>query len=334
MGDDLMTVLSADAEATDANAPSLSDRELRDLYEALVLTRAVDEHVARLQRAGKVGIWAPSAEAAAVSVGAASALSADDWLYPSHRDVGGFLARGGGLRQLLAQFLGTAGDVTRGRQVAGHPSLPGGRFVPSSAALGTQVQHAAGTALAMKIRGRAAVALALCGGAAADQAAFCVGLETAVRHRAPLVVVCRTGDDHAVARRAGGHGLEAARVDGGDVLAVLKATAAARDRALAGDGPALVEARVAPAARQEDAPDALDRLQPYLEHRGLLDPGRAAEARERADRRVAEAVEAESAQPRPPVESLLEDVLAADNWLLDEAREHLAGGDSDDERGR
>lgn len=337
MGDELMTVLSADAEATEANAPPLGDRELRELYEALVLTRAVDEHVERLQRAGKVGIWAPSAEAAPVAIGVASALTNDDWLYPSHRDLGAFLVRGGGIGQLVAQVLGTVHDVTLGRQVAGHPTLPDGLFVPPSAALATQVQQAAGTAMAMKIRGREAVSVALCGAGAVDQPAFHAGLETAARHGAPLVVVCRSaGEDRGGVRRARAHGLFAFLVDGADVLAVLKATAEARERALAGEGPSLVEAVTVPAVQGQDTPDALSRLQPFLEHRGLLDPGRIAEARERADRKVAEAVEAEAAEPRPPLDSFLDGLTATRSWMLEEAREALAGhtAGTDDDRGR
>ncbi len=316
---ELLTVLADDVEAIERNVGDLSDADLTALYESLVVTRVVDERCARLQQSGRIGFWAPSGASAAVSAGAARAFEDGDWLYPSYRDVGAFLVRGGSIEQLFAQVLASRDDLARGRQLPGHATLPAGRFVSVSGPLATQIQHAVGTALAMKLRHDPHTVLALFGAAATDQASFQIGLSTAERHAAPVVFVCRCPST-SLAPLAMAHGVKPVSVDGTDMLAVYTAARSAREAALAGAGPTLIEA-VVPAGTATLKPAA--RLRPYLEHRGVWDAGREDEFSRRCEERGEAAIaSAESVGP-PTADTMFDDVWAERPWMLQEQSRKL-----------
>jgi TPP-dependent pyruvate/acetoin dehydrogenase alpha subunit len=316
---ELLTILADDVEDTERNVGDLLDADLTALYESLVVTRIVDERCARLQQSGRIGFWAPSGTSAAVSAGAARAFEDGDWLYPSYRDIGAFLVRGGSIEQLFTQVLSSRDDLARGRQLPGHATLPAGRFVSVSGPLATQIQHAAGTALAMKLRNDAHAVLALFGAAATDQAAFQIGLSTAARHAAPVVFVCRC-PGVSLAPIVKANGVAPVSVDGTDILAVYMAARSAREAAVAGAGPTLIEA-VVPKGTEALEPAA--RLRPYLEHRGVWDAGREEEFGRRCEERVAAAVAlAESAGP-PPADTMFDDVWATRPWMLQEQSRKL-----------
>ncbi len=316
---ELLTVLADDVEAIERNVEDLSDADLTALYESLVLARIVDERCARLQQAGRIGFWAPSGNSAAVSAGAARAFQDGDWLYPSYRDVAAFLVRGGSIEQLFAQILSSREDLGRGRQLPGHATLPSGRFVSVSGPLATQIQHAAGTAMAMKLQHDPHAVLALFGVAATDQAAFQVALSTAARHTAPAVFVCRCASA-SLAPIAVAYGIMAVSVDGTDMLAVYTAARTARRAAVGGEGPTLIEAVVPDGTTAEEP---AGRLRPYLEYRGVWDAGREEEFGRNCDERVAAAVAAAENAGPPPADAMFDDVWAERPWMLQEQSRKL-----------
>ena len=123
----------------DAQDPAL----LVALYRALVRTRSFDAKAVSLQRTGRLGTYASSIGQEAVSVGAASAMRADDVLLPSFREHGAQLWRG---VTPLELFLYWGGDE-RGSDFAG----PGQDF-PICVPVGSHAPHAVGVALAFKLR--------------------------------------------------------------------------------------------------------------------------------------------------------------------------------------
>lgn len=317
MTGDVLRVLGGDAEKMEHATADLRDRDLVAIYEALALSRAVDEAAATLQQGGQLRFWVPFGAAAAVAVGAGRALREDDWLFPGFRDGAAFLVRGGSVEKLMAQLLGSADDMTRARQLPGRPSLPGGRYVAPSDTPGNPLLLAAGAALAMSLGGADTVAAGSCGGAAVGLSPFHTALESAARHRSPAIFLVRTRAAGA-AERATACGLRTRQVDGGDVLAVFTAVAAARQAAVAGEGATLIEARLA-----DDSADPAAALRPLLEHRGSWDPGREEELRQRCTARVGAAVEAALAVGPPPWESIFDDVYRRPAWRQQEDLELL-----------
>lgn len=321
MADEPLSVLSEDVERVEEEAPELEDRVLSELIETLTLMRVLDDRLAELRDRGELGLWVPAGEAAAPAAALASTLRPGDWLYPSFRDAAAYLLRGGSLRHLVAQAIGTASDPQHGRQLAGQPCLDEGRYVPPSASASAGLLRAAGTAVAIRLSGADSVAAAICGPASVEQAGFWMALQSARRHGAPLVVLCRCPEEGGLdpTRRARAVGVEGLRVAGGDLLALVQAGRQARESARDGH-PILVEAVMA------ESVDPVARLRPYLERRGLSDPGRDSELAERARQRVDEAIEVASTEETPAPGRAFEDIAAENPWSVREQRESLLGG--------
>ncbi len=117
--------------------------ELIALYRAMVLTRTFDARAVALQRTGRLGTYAVSLGQEAVSIGAASAMQADDVLVPSYRESGGALWRGVRMEEVLLYW----GGDERGSDFAG----PREDF-PYCVPVGSHAAHAAGVAYAFKLR--------------------------------------------------------------------------------------------------------------------------------------------------------------------------------------
>jgi 2-oxoisovalerate dehydrogenase E1 component alpha subunit len=194
--------------------------------------------------------------------------------------------------------------------------------VAPSGATGTQIQHAAGVALAMRLRGDEQVAVAIFGPDAVGQGAFHTGLADAVRHRVPAIFLCRTlGTEYPpVAERGEGYGLKTELVDGTDCLAVGNAVTTARALAIEGGGPTLIEAVVAGGEHEQDA---AGRLRAFVEYRGLWEAEREEAFVRRCQDRVLDALEtAEGAGPATG-EDVLQDVWAEQPWMLQEQAARL-----------
>jgi len=153
-----------------------------------------------------------------------------------------------------------------------------------------------------------------------------------------------------MAQKAVAYGIEAERVDGNDLLAVLDATRRARARAASGGGPTLLELvtyRLGAHTTSDDPSvyrpedlvepwrrkDPLLRLRRHLARLGLLSDEDHARLRDEVREEIrAAVVEAEAMPPRPPIESLFEDVYAApgrqQREQLAELREAMRGGGS------
>ena len=322
MGRQLLSLLGGDPEQTDSSKLLLDDAALRALYETLVLTRVFERTCVDLHQSGELGFYVPALPAAASSAGVAIALHEADWLFPSYRDTAAFFARGGQLDDLLAQLLGVEGDPVRGRQLPGHGGIADGGFVPPSGIVGANIPQAAGVARAMQLRRDTAVAVAVFGHGATEQGSFLTGLSSAVRHQAPAIFICRTGGTErpTVLQRASGMGVETALVDGTDALAIVQTVATARQRALDGAGPTVVEAVIEAEAAERDP---IGRFRAFVEYRGLWDAQREEDFIARSETRVIDALE--EVRSRPPVagDAILQDVWADEPWMLQEQRARL-----------
>ena len=134
--------------------------QLRDLYTALVRTRAFDAKAIALQRTGRLGTYASSLGQEAVGVGVASAMHNDDVLVPSFREHGAQLWRGVSPVEL---FLYWGGDE-RGSDFAG----PREDF-PISVPIGSHAPHAAGVAMAFRLRREARAVVCIFGDGATSK---------------------------------------------------------------------------------------------------------------------------------------------------------------------
>src|SRR3989440_8433781 len=148
------------AGATDAAAEHLTLEDRIWLLRAMLLMRGLEERAMTLYRQGKVpGSFYDGYGQEAVSAGAAFAMGPQDRLCILHRDLAAHLIRGVTPARILAQYLGRATGVTRGRDGNVHFGDPRLGCVGMISMLPDMMLVATGMAMAFKLRGerRAAV---------------------------------------------------------------------------------------------------------------------------------------------------------------------------------
>ena len=236
---------------------TLTREQQLELYYFMRLNRALEERLELLVRQNQVvgGLYRSLGQEA-TSVGSAYALEPGDWIAPMVRNIGSLLVRGFKPRDILTQNMGRANSPTRGRDSASHFGDLGPQHVVSPISmLGDLIPVMTGVAMGARILGQKRVAMTWIGDGGSSTGAFHEGLNFAAVQRAPLVLVLENNQwaySTPVARqfplrdladRARAYGITSTIVDGNDVLAVYRAAKQAADRARAGEGPVLIEAK-------------------------------------------------------------------------------------------
>jgi len=236
----------------DLDALGLDVAGLRRLYAFMALGRAFEERIAELYRQGLVpgsAFFGRGNEG--LSVGAASALDAEDTMVPMHRNLPAHLVRGQDLNELMAHYLGRVDGINRGRDL--HYGNRKHNIIQLISHIGTMIPIACGAAWTAKYRSDGSAALVVCGDGATSTGDFHQGLNLAAVHRLPLVVIiennlwayktptrmqyaCKT-----LALRAIAYGIPGYLIDGTDVAACYEVCREALERARAGEGPILIE---------------------------------------------------------------------------------------------
>ena len=220
----------------------------------MLLMRGIEERAMNLYRQGKVpGSFYDGFGQEAVSVGAAFAMAAEDRLCILHRDLGAHLVRGVTPARIFGQYMGRAGGVTGGRD--GNVHFGDWRLgcVGMVSMLPDMMLVATGMAMAFRIRGEQRAALTWFGDGSTSRGDFHEAMNWASVQRLPVVFVLENNQyaystplDQQFAvdpvERAAAYGFPGVTVDGNDVEAMFEATRVARERAVAGDGPTLIEA--------------------------------------------------------------------------------------------
>jgi len=224
------------------------------LLRFMLLMRAIEERAMSLYRQGRVpGSFYDGFGQEAVSAGAAFAMGPADRLCVLHRDLAAHLVRGVTPVRIFAQYMGRAGGVTEGREGNVHFGDRALDCVGMVSMLPDMMLVAAGMAMAFRMRGEARCALTWVGDGATSRGDFHEAMNWSAVQRLPVIFVLENNQyaystplslQFAVdpVERARTYGFPGERVDGNDVEAVFEATRRARERALAGSGPTLIEA--------------------------------------------------------------------------------------------
>jgi len=241
------------AGAADASAHlTLEDRI--ELLRAMLMMRGIEAKAMSLYRQGKIpGSFYDGYGQEAVSAGAAFAMAPEDRLCILHRDLAAHLIRGVAPARIFAQYMGRATGVTRGRE--GNVHFGDWRLgcVGMVSMLPDMMLVATGMAMAFKLRGEQRCALTWFGDGSTSRGDFHEAMNWAGVQRLPVIFVLENNQyaystplDKQFAvdpvARAAAYGFLGVTVDGNDVEAVFEATRQARERALAGEGPTLIEA--------------------------------------------------------------------------------------------
>ena len=325
---------------TSHEALGLDPDDLLRIHRFMVTARQCDESAFRLNRQGKAPFVVPVSGHEGCQVGTAWALrpGQDIWL-PYYRDLAVVLVAGMTPYEIFLGLFAKADDPTSGgRQMPSHWGSRRLNIISHSSPIATQIPHAAGVAWAARYRGEDAVAACWFGEGATSAGAWHEGLNFAGVHKLPVIFICENNQYaisvsqkqqmaiENVADRAEGYGFPGVVVSGNDVLACYAAMKTAVDRARAGEGPTLIEAktyRFFPHTSDDDDRsyrtreevqaakdhDPIREFETYLAQHGILDDAALeqirAEVKTDVDRQIDEAWNA----PDPEPETLLRHVF-------------------------
>ena len=337
-------ILEADGRLVGEPPAGLGDAELHAMLRLMLLGRRIDSKAISLQRRGKLGTYAPLSGQEAASVGSVFAIDrATDWVVPQYREQLAMLHMGLKLSTYLLQRMG---------HPAGAEIPADANLYPQQVALAAHLPHAVGLAWGFQLTGNGAMVLTYFGDGATSEGDFHEACNLAGVRRAPLVLVCQNNGwaistpwsiqsaSETIAARAEGYGMPGVLVDGNDVLAMYEVTRQARARALAGDGPTLIEALTTRLGAHTTADDptryvtpeqmeaarALDpiaRFQAWLRATSRWDDEADALAVKWCDGEIDRAVEEFDATPKPRHGAFFDDVYADEPQRLRRQRERF-----------
>ncbi|MBI2574132.1 MAG: thiamine pyrophosphate-dependent dehydrogenase E1 component subunit alpha, partial [Candidatus Wildermuthbacteria bacterium] len=105
----------------------------------------------------------------AVAAGVCAVLSLKDVVFGNHRSHGHYLAKGGGMRELVAEIYGKATGCSRGRGGSMHVTAPEAGFLGSVPIVAGTVALAMGAALSFSMKKEKRVAVSFFGDGATGE---------------------------------------------------------------------------------------------------------------------------------------------------------------------
>jgi len=251
----------------DLEETSVDANEALALYRDVVRARTFDERALSLQRQGWMSSYPPFKGQEASQVGAAHAMSPEDWLFPTYRSNALQFARGVPMSDVLLFRRGYA-------EFHSDHDVP---VFPQAVPIATQIPHATGVGMAVNFRSADSAdhievvktdhadstdrieavktdhaVLCYFGDGATSEGDFHEGLNFAGVFDAPVVFFCENNGwaismsersqtaSATIAQKADAYGFDGVRVDGNDPIAVSETVAEALETARDG-APVLVE---------------------------------------------------------------------------------------------
>jgi pyruvate dehydrogenase E1 component alpha subunit len=210
----------------------------------------------------------------AVAVGACTALRDEDYITGNHRSHGHPISKGGDVRRAMAELLGKATGYCKGKGGSMHLADFEIGILGESGIVASALPVAVGAALGSKMQNNDRVVISFFGDGASNQGACHEAMNMASIWKLPVIFLCENNqyavttsyrDTVAVENisdRAVAYSMPGVLVDGQDVMAMHEATVVAVQRARAGEGPSLIEAKT---YRYEDHSEGLNRIlrEPY-----------------------------------------------------------------------
>lgn len=338
-----LEILDQEGNADDKEMPLLKDAELVALMESMLRMRLSDQKALNLQRQGRLNTYGSVRGQEACQAGLAAALDRSDWLVPSFREHAIMAAMGIPLRSVYALWKGDErGNV--------HPE--GVNCLPPAIPVASQLLHANGLGMALKMKKRKEIAVGFAGDGASSQGDFHEALNFAgvfgsrtlffIQNNGWAISVpfhkqTRAG---SIAQKGLAYGVPSMQVDGNDVLAVFKASKEAVEHVRSGKGPFLLECLTYRMENHTTADDhtkyrdreevelwakrdPIDRMRKYLVSRGLWSEEKEKEFTKSAAEWIESEVGALEAIEPASVTDVVDFVYSDLPWHLKEERETL-----------
>lgn len=317
------------------------DAEMMRMFGAMLRARVFDAKAINLQRTGKLGTYAPCLGQEACHIGVGAALRPEDCAAIVYREIGTLFWRGARMTDVLLYW----GGDERGNDFA----IPRHDF-PWCVPIATQTLHAAGAAMAFKIRKEPRCALAFIGDGGTSEGTFYEALNVSGARQLPIVFIIVNNKwaisvpieqqtaAQTLAQKAIAAGIPGIQVDGNDVIAVRELTQRALARARSGGGPTVIEAlsyrlsdhttaddatRYRPQGELEEAwkLEPLIRLRKFLTARGVLDEAREQAMKNEYAREVEAAVQEYLNTPKQTTDAMFDHLFANQPRYVAEQKE-------------
>lgn len=203
------------------------------VYRSLYRIRCTEEEIAKVYPTDR--IKSPihlSIGQEAISVGVCEALQHDDIVFGTYRGHALYLAKGGDLKEMIAELYGKVGGCAGGKAGSMHLIDIDAGFMGTSAIVGTTIPQAVGYAYALKLRGKNAVVVSVFGDGAVDEGSFHESMNFAALKGVPIIFICENNfyaiHSHYLSRQARdnicervrAYGMPAERIRDNDVLRI------------------------------------------------------------------------------------------------------------------
>ncbi len=324
--------LDSEGKLTQKKLPKFAEdrNQLIKMYRMMSFVRVFDTKSIALQRTGQLGTYASCLGHEATHVGIGAAMQPNDVFFPMYREYGAQFWRGVKPHEVLLFW----GGDERGNVFSG-PTEDFAWAVP----IATQFHHAAGAALAFKLRGEKRAAVSVIGDGGTSQGDFYESLNAAGAYQLPAVFVVSNNKwaisvplaaqtaCETLAQKAIAGGFEGIQVDGNDIIAVRDTMEYALHKARSGKGPTLIEALTYRLSDHTTADDAtryrdkaeveearkkepLIRMRKYLTDIGAWDKKKEEQLLEECSAQMDAEVKLYKDAGKPPVESMFDNMFA------------------------
>lgn len=270
-------------------------------------------------------------------VGMGAAMREDDWLaVGGARLIGQYIVKGVPLPEVMAELYGRTGGSNKGYGGQMHVADIDRRLYGHAATIGSGQNPAVGMALAEEMKGTDSVAVTTIGDGGTSRGSFHTALVFAAYWDLPVVFVIennqwaistpseRLSPDN-LSDYGKPHNMPTESVDGSDVEAVYHAVLDAIERARNGEGPSVIESRVARLVphfegdketyrdteefeRLNEEKNPVENYRERVLDAGVLTEDEIGEMVEEIEREVDEAVEFARNSPKPIPEAAYENV--------------------------
>lgn len=191
----------------------------------------------------------------AVAATVCSHLRDEDYIASTHRGHGHCIAKGAQLDRAMAELMGKATGYCKGRSGSMHIADFSKGNLGANAIVGGGIPIAVGAALASKMQNNGRVSVSFFGDGASNEGTFHESLNLASVWKLPVIFVCENNlygisvpswqstSVKDISVRGTAYDIPGITVDGNDVEAIDAAFKEAYDRAVAGEGPTLIECK-------------------------------------------------------------------------------------------
>ncbi|HUC92014.1 MAG TPA: thiamine pyrophosphate-dependent dehydrogenase E1 component subunit alpha [Paenibacillus sp.] len=232
----------------------LTQEQLINFYEKMLLIRNVEQKIADLydQDQMRTPVHLCIGQEAS-SVGVCEALEKSDYVTSHHRGHGHYIAKGGDLNAMIAEFHNRETGCARGRGGSMHLIDTSVGLIGASSIVAGSIPVGTGTALRSVIMNEPNVSVVFMGDAATEEGVFYESVNFAVLRKLPVIFVCENNlysvctpldkrqRHQDMFRKVAGLNLPSVQVDGNNVIEVYEETRKAVERARSGEGPSFIE---------------------------------------------------------------------------------------------